>query len=463
MQNQLFNPEATITLPQSRLLAGLDPHFILVAPSPPLVQCTIGNDTQSNFQGLHINIFQAIAEELGWTQGSDYLFSCLAKEDVYNRVKLNDNVTCAAGDYVISSSLIQAGYKISQPFEGTGLNMLIRQKESRTIWSFLLPISLEVGLGLIGATSFVSLFVWFFEQKEWRKYSAKEHFTNFGEVIHDVFSSIYQTNFIELKRFPSRVLQWTFWLVLVVFLAIYQADLTDKLSPSYVIKEFRSFSDAAAAAKKISTARIYQPLIKRSIAAKYSMIYYEGDNIQDVVQNMITDLKGKVIDAIILPSDLTEYYDAQHCDVQILNDLISEFDYGLIFPATGDKDTFGNITQAIVKLTETHRMNLLKNQYMTTIPSADCEVQESISIRELAGLWIILGGAIVFSVIIHLLKKYKVIVPLKDYKPPYFTYHSQKTEIFENQLKEAVQFEIKSKFCFWGVIVLKMNRNIDDI
>lgn len=82
---------------------------------------------------------------------------------------------------------------------------------------------------------------------------------------------------------------------------------------------------------------------------------------------------------------------------------------------------------------------------MTTIPSADCEVQESISIKELAGLWIILGGAIVISVIIHLLKKYKVVVPLKDYKPPYYTYHSQKTEIFENQLKEAVQFEINSK------------------
>ena len=58
MQNQLFDPEATITLPQSRLLAGLDPHIILVSPSYPLVQCTIGNDTQSNFQGLHINIFQ---------------------------------------------------------------------------------------------------------------------------------------------------------------------------------------------------------------------------------------------------------------------------------------------------------------------------------------------------------------------------------------------------------------------
>ena len=58
MQNQLFDPEARITLPKSRLLAGLDPYIILVSPSFPLVQCTIGNDTQDNFKGFHINIFQ---------------------------------------------------------------------------------------------------------------------------------------------------------------------------------------------------------------------------------------------------------------------------------------------------------------------------------------------------------------------------------------------------------------------
>ena len=203
-------------------------------------------------------------------------------------------------------------------------------------------------------------------------------------------------------------------------------------------------------------------MIKRSIAAKQSMIYYDGDSTHEVVLQMISDLRNKVIDAVILPSDLTEYYDAQYCDVQELNDFLSEFDYSLVFPVAADKDTFGNITQAIVKLTETHRINLLKNQYMTTIPSADCEVQESISIKELAGLWIILGGAIVLSVIIHLLKKYKVVVPLKDYKPPYYTYTSQKTEIFENQLKEAVQFEINSKDLFFSRVNFQC-RNFDDI
>jgi len=87
------------------------------------------------------------------------------------------------------------------------------------------------------------------------------------------------------------------------------------------------------------------------------MIYYDGDSIHEVVQQMISDLRNKVVDAVILPSDLTEYYDAQYCDVQELNDFLSEFDYSLVFPVAADKYTFGNITQAIVKLTETHRQS----------------------------------------------------------------------------------------------------------
>ena len=94
------------------------------------------------------------------------------------------------------------------------------------------------------------------------------------------------------------------------------------------------------------------------------------------------------------------------------------------------------------------RVQLIKNQYFTRLSNPDCEFEESISIRELAGLWIILAVAILVSVVIHLLVKFKVIVPLENYKAPYYSYHSQKTEIFESQLKEAVQYEMNSNISF---------------
>lgn len=57
VQNQLKNPCAEISLASSRILAPADPRIILITQSFPLATCTIGNDTQSNFNGFHIDLF----------------------------------------------------------------------------------------------------------------------------------------------------------------------------------------------------------------------------------------------------------------------------------------------------------------------------------------------------------------------------------------------------------------------
>jgi len=60
MQNQLFGSSAGIRLSNQRLLQSVpgDPYIILIASSFPLTQCIIGNDTQSTFQGIHIDFFK---------------------------------------------------------------------------------------------------------------------------------------------------------------------------------------------------------------------------------------------------------------------------------------------------------------------------------------------------------------------------------------------------------------------
>ena len=111
--------------------------------------------------------------------------------------------------------------------------MLVRKEDPRTIWSFLLPISLRVGLGFLVATFAIGVFIWIFEETKWKR-PIKEHLANFGEIIYDVFSSYYGTNAVELKRVSSRIVQFALWVVILIFLAIYQADLTNKLSSTYV-------------------------------------------------------------------------------------------------------------------------------------------------------------------------------------------------------------------------------------
>ena len=70
---------------------------------------------------------------------------------------------------------------------------------------------------------------------------------------------------------------------------------------------------------------------------------------------MIEDLRSHKIDGIVLTNPITEYYDNKYCDIQQLDDLLSEFDYGLMFPPDADSITYTSISRAIIKLTETHR------------------------------------------------------------------------------------------------------------
>ena len=183
-----------------------------------------------------LKVLRMIANELGWVQETDYVFSCVNEAELARRVINSDNVTLAEGGLVISSSLVRQGYKFSQPLYSSGLNILIRCNDPRTLWSFLLPISLKVGLSLIAVSFITSIFIWLFEERNWKR-PAKEHVVNLGEAIYDVCSSIYATNFIELRKISSKILQWTFWLVIIIFMAIYQGDLTQKLSTRYVVSK----------------------------------------------------------------------------------------------------------------------------------------------------------------------------------------------------------------------------------
>ena len=79
--------------------------------------------------------------------------------------------------------------------------------------------------------------------------------------------------------------------------------------------------------------------------------------------------------------------------------------------------------------------------------SNECDAlytKNQITLEQLAGLWIILLVVIVLGIIIYLVKKFNWIKLPKDYLIPYYCYYNEKTEMFENQLKDAIEFEATS-------------------
>ena len=90
-------------------------------------------------------------------------------------------------------------------------------------------------------------------------------------------------------------------------------------------------------------------------------------------------------------------------------------------------------------------MRLIKKQNFEAALNTNCGSSDSlISMNELGGLWIILGVTIVIALLIHFIKRLKIINMPDHYMPPYYEYFTPKTLLFENQLKEAVEFEVGS-------------------
>lgn len=124
------------------------------------------------------------------------------------------------------------GFQFTQPAFISGLKVIAKKHYERGAWSFLYPITLNVGLGLIVSTIIVAIAIWIFEERGVKR-PFSHHVLNFNEVMYDICASYFNTNAIELKRLSSKLLQWMFWFIIFVFLAIYQADLTAIYSSDY--------------------------------------------------------------------------------------------------------------------------------------------------------------------------------------------------------------------------------------
>ena len=142
-------------------------------------------------------------------------------------------IVMAEGNFRIQKEIMQQGYYFTQATFNSDLRLVVRRKKSTDIWAFLAPLSWDIILFYVAATFFTGFLIWLYEEDNFAGRTWKEHLINMNEVIYNCFTSYYATNTIGLKKISSRIVQWTFWLVFVIFVALYQADLTSKLSMAY--------------------------------------------------------------------------------------------------------------------------------------------------------------------------------------------------------------------------------------
>ena len=66
----------------------------------------------------------------------------------------------------------------------------------------------------------MSVFIWVIEEKNFHRPKV-HHMYNYLEIMYDVFSSLFFTNLIHLRKFSSRIVLWFFWFTTFIFSALY--------------------------------------------------------------------------------------------------------------------------------------------------------------------------------------------------------------------------------------------------
>lgn len=155
----------------------------------------------------------------------------------------------------------------------------------------------------------------------------------------------------------------------------------------------------------------------------------------------------KSIDGLLLETPLADYYSTRFCNIIALDSTVIEFNYGTVFAQGTDINMILEYSKHVIKVKESYETVVIQRKFFQIENAGDCsdsQASTKISMDQLAGLWVILLCSVVLAFAIFVIKKLGWIKMHKNYLSPYYNYYNEKTELFENQLKEAAEYELNS-------------------
>lgn len=130
----------------------------------------------------------------------------------------------------MTTDYLDLGYKFSFPTSSSRLKLLVRKEEKTNYFTFMSMFSVNLWLMILLTTIVMGILTWIYEERAFKGRTKTEHFLNFQEVMYDTYSSFFYLNQIQRTNLPSKIIQLFFWFMVLVFVAMYTADLTGKLT-----------------------------------------------------------------------------------------------------------------------------------------------------------------------------------------------------------------------------------------
>ena len=301
------------------------------------------------------------------------------------------------GNIHYQSRLSTFGYTATQPLLTTGLKRIIKA-ESHLIWPFLTPLTYDIGVIIIVIGVVVSIFIFVFEEKKWKKnFGSQMEFMN--EIIKEVFGSIFVGNQLLFRQFASRMLLWSFWLIFLLFLMTYVMQLSVNMMSNYSFNE----ENIDLGEKKIGCLGS-----ERLIYGNFENVLFY-DDYNTMFNALLTSRKLDVVLADWPQS--TNYSNTFQDQIQILPNFHKESNFiGLFF---GVPDAFSrNFSLSLMKYQQTYDFKQLFKIFISPkkpIYSENKFVNYSITDENLLGIWILLVFFIIVMLFLYLTKKLKLL------------------------------------------------------
>lgn len=266
-------------------------------------------------------------------------------------------------------------------------------------WYFLSAMEWEVWVLLLLTGVAVGLIVWLMEIGT---RSLTSDTRVLGNVMWDTLGRPVQMRDYRLHSIPANVTAYVWSFLAFIVMILYGANLTSNQTVNLISNNIKSVGDLPG--KAVITYNGFVDVLKDYNLAATG---FSWDNSEDV-NKMIDALLSQSYVALVMDSNVLSVYDATNCNTMLVGGLFHQEDVCVGIPPkiwqnnTAFFDAFNMVMYSITQ--GTGGIEQLTERFVT-VPQAQCKSQAvsdgyaAVYLEEVAGLWIILCGSIIFGIL----------------------------------------------------------------
>lgn len=396
---------------------------VCVANFAPLVLCDAGRPPTS-YTGHDVEMFRQLGSALGGQEGSDYEFQCMPLSEIVDSLQSTDGrcadcskcpvTNCTPGCDVAATGLTitlaraEQGIIFSYPYYKSALAVLVTGYVSSTAgWSWKDPFTLSLWVAVILTLLAFPLVVFLLEFCTLkRRVHRRDIPIGVNEAAWRSTWSFMHGETLDVSSMAARIAVGAFAFMSLIVSSTYTANLAAFLTVKNINSAITSLSQLRSRA--VGSSDIYLARLR----ARHGIVATDlGLNSDADVFEAAAELESGTYAALVFDEPILQYVASNYsnCRLQTLPERIEPFDMGLGFRKGTPDAAVDAFSTAIIGLQEDGTLSQLASSFVTAgqcalVSEVDNNPQ-SISFRELYGLWVILCAAVVLGAVLCLLTR----------------------------------------------------------